>query len=119
MNKLGWRACVLAGPIPYFSSVLGMKFTAITSAVAARSSKIARPRALRRFEVTFFVPAINLTGGAEVAHLPIAEGAADAGLFDFNYLGGMVDHGMAMALPVTWCDRSKMRKPASAACPSV
>jgi hypothetical protein len=74
--------------------MLGMKFTAIASAVVARSSKIARPRALRMFKVTFFIPAVNLLGGAGVAHLPIAQGIADAGQFDLNYLSGMVGHDM-------------------------
>ena len=94
MTRLGWRACISAGPIRCSSSMLGMKFAAIASAVVARSSKIARPRALCRFKVTIFIPAINLPGGAGVAHLPIAQGIADGGLFDFNYLSGMVGHGM-------------------------
>ena len=44
--------------------------------------------------MTFFIPAVNLPGVAEVAHLPIAQGIADAGQFDLNYLSGMVGHDM-------------------------
>lgn len=94
MTRLGWRACISAGPIRYSSSMLCMKFTAIASAVVARSSKIAPPRAVRRFKVTFFISAINLPGGAEFAQLLIAQGIADAGQFDFIYPSGMVGHGM-------------------------